>query len=388
MTTKPVTADDIHPMRWRKTWRSSNEIARLMSRVVGGGSHSLESSRNSFDAVRAYFETDRQAALSAEQMQQHGELIIESYMRSAMMIGLHLNAGDNIFRLSDGLAEALRETDLDGIRAGDLAFPYNRFYLSLNEQIAGGLPGSDNVIDGAYIVVDRHGPQAYDLTIHLTTRPLDPTDIVAAMKDPSFDLHLRIKSHDHLISDTMEAAIAGGEDTMSMAQAVENERAHSLTGEALARFHQRTSERDAAREASIPAMRRALAAVVAAVAFLSSDDDETSGPPTWPDDAPRDVVALAEHPTKPKARRNGRARLLERGFTQIRILGPHVPTLDDFKRMDGESGSVRPHWRRGHFTHQAHGPARSLRKIRWIRPLIVRHDLGEPEVGHVYTMGP
>ncbi len=47
--------------------------------------------------------------------------------------------------------------------------------------------------------------------------------------------------------------------------------------------------------------------------------------------------------------------------------GEHVNLLD-------AGGQLSPHWRRGHFRLQAHGPAQSLRKVMFIKPTIVRSD--------------
>lgn len=40
----------------------------------------------------------------------------------------------------------------------------------------------------------------------------------------------------------------------------------------------------------------------------------------------------------------------------------------------GADGQVSPHWRRGHFRMQAHGPQGSLRKLMFIKPMLIRGD--------------
>ncbi len=46
----------------------------------------------------------------------------------------------------------------------------------------------------------------------------------------------------------------------------------------------------------------------------------------------------------------------------------------------GAGGQLSPHWRRGHFRQQAHGPAQSLRKLMFIKPTLVRVDrMAQPE---------
>ena len=52
------------------------------------------------------------------------------------------------------------------------------------------------------------------------------------------------------------------------------------------------------------------------------------------------------------------------------VLGPNALPCD----LGGASGEVSPHWRRGHFRMQAHGPQMSLRKVIFIAPIVVRAD--------------
>ncbi len=62
-------------------------------------------------------------------------------------------------------------------------------------------------------------------------------------------------------------------------------------------------------------------------------------------------------------------RQTERLYDRV-VLGPD--TLPAHLR--GVSGEMSPHWRRGHFRMQAHGPRLSLRKVMFISPTIVRAD--------------
>ncbi|MEM8517573.1 hypothetical protein RCH05_002119 [Janthinobacterium sp. CAN_S7] len=62
-------------------------------------------------------------------------------------------------------------------------------------------------------------------------------------------------------------------------------------------------------------------------------------------------------------------RQTERLYDRV-VLGPD--TLPAHLRS--ASGEMSPHWRRGHFRMQAHGPRLSLRKVMFISPTIVRAD--------------
>ncbi len=59
------------------------------------------------------------------------------------------------------------------------------------------------------------------------------------------------------------------------------------------------------------------------------------------------------------------------------IVGPAVlPMLADVapSSMGGDGHHVSPHWRRGHFRMQPHGPQHSLRKLMFIAPILVAAD--------------
>jgi hypothetical protein len=66
------------------------------------------------------------------------------------------------------------------------------------------------------------------------------------------------------------------------------------------------------------------------------------------------------------------ARLVRRGarlYDRI-VVGPdRLPA--DLDAGLGEGHAVSPHWRRGHFRMQTHGPQHSLRKLIFVAPVLV-----------------
>ena len=102
-------------------------------------------------------------------------------------------------------------------------------------------------------------------------------------------------------------------------------------------------------------------------------------------DTPSDRVALWHQVASPK-RHKQKASLTSDGYAIVRLVGSEV--ADTFGRA--AAGSVRPHWRRGHWRWQAHGAALALRKRILIKPVMVGaadHD-GTPLPGHIYMAGP
>lgn len=90
----------------------------------------------------------------------------------------------------------------------------------------------------------------------------------------------------------------------------------------------------------------------------------------WQSDTPKAMLAKVAKGGKEGART--RSKLESMGFLQVHRVGL------DFHRLAAERGAheqlgashsgPRPHWRRGHWRHQAHGPQMSLRRLRWIQP--------------------
>lgn len=59
-------------------------------------------------------------------------------------------------------------------------------------------------------------------------------------------------------------------------------------------------------------------------------------------------------------------RRMARAYDRI-LVGPEA--LPD--HLSGDGRSVSPHWRRGHFRHQAHGPKQALRKLIFVAPTLI-----------------
>lgn len=101
--------------------------------------------------------------------------------------------------------------------------------------------------------------------------------------------------------------------------------------------------------------------------------------------------------TKPKSKQKLTALIEEQQEPVTYVLGSKIQVLFDREqaRDQRESESTgretRPHWRRGHWRMQPHGPKHSLRKAKLIMPMLIRKDRlsddAEHEVG-TYEVGP
>lgn len=94
----------------------------------------------------------------------------------------------------------------------------------------------------------------------------------------------------------------------------------------------------------------------------------------WVGTSPKQERALSS--SDPRIVRETKKELKQLGIRRIHFCGMklHEEILQETKRRGYE---VRPHWRRGHMRRQAHGPKHSLRKLVWIKPMIIKREAGE-----------
>jgi hypothetical protein len=90
---------------------------------------------------------------------------------------------------------------------------------------------------------------------------------------------------------------------------------------------------------------------------------------------------------------NGTRRQREvakRDIEQLSILPIRVVGHDIAEAMRvagaGLGVGVSPHWRRGHFHTYWTGPGRTIPQLKWVRPVIVNADQGEPTGIHVHPV--
>lgn len=119
------------------------------------------------------------------------------------------------------------------------------------------------------------------------------------------------------------------------------------------------------------AYRSALRLVLNTLAYLKHyNADSRVG---WPTQAPERLTAQTLS-AAPKERARGLSKLWALGFTPVTFLGEDFA---DKLRRSNAGGTLRTHWRRGHWRNQLHGPAFSLRKLIWLQPTLVGADRQE-----------
>ena len=88
------------------------------------------------------------------------------------------------------------------------------------------------------------------------------------------------------------------------------------------------------------------------------------------------LVVLATCPSLNEPGTRLRAASTRRGKTRSELWSPNIigrnyRVIHDKNAPTGTHASPRLHWRRGHLRNQAHGQARTLRKLIWIEPVLI-----------------
>jgi len=315
--------------------------------------------------------------------------MITNELSLALHVGRFQAFGRNIFHIAPELLRMLDQTDLESIRLADIQLPFSTFYVAFGDAFGAGFPEEPNLIDGAY--VSRHPDHPSELEIVLTSRRLD-TDLKSSKAWPSsrdryfyapFDL--KNATAETTFQDLLDAAIANRDITLgSQEKPRPDEIIETEDGPVLCShvFHETAADEATRARACMPVFRRALSLVGNFLVYLTTLDHPSEMPQSYTRDAPTHLLTNITRGTT-HSRRAARQKLADAGYNAIRFVGA------EFERSPGastESSEMSPHWRRGHWTIQAHGPRHSLRKIIWIKPMIVRADRGDPTIGHFYKV--
>ena len=132
-----------------------------------------------------------------------------------------------------------------------------------------------------------------------------------------------------------------------------------------------------------PVYKAALQLVVNALCYVAAYPEDIDT--VWPEGTPDSLKQKALH-GKGKEQMRAKSKLTALGYVPVHICGKRVAEQRTHRGIPAH-GHVATHWRRGHWRNQVHGPARSLRKLIWVMPVVVgSKHADEPEAGHVYLV--
>lgn len=278
--------------------------------------------------------------------------------------------GRQIFDLSDRLVEMFSQTDLGDCSLEGLCLPYDAFFIRFGKQELIKLPYEDDFeyLEGAYVARTPFDESSFRYKFGFTT---------VSAKGQGYEMPGYFL--DILPEEQSLPVIQAVERSLSRRMAQFADKPGDTANDLALNAHRR----DVARE-SHSLMRDGAALLVNALFYLESIDKSTAEPEPGRDSSSE--VVSKWHQTPLAKRRKQVSQLAASGYALVRMMGREVDLGDQHA---AQGGSVRAHWRRGHWRQQPYGEGMRLRRRKWIRPMMIAATHGGTiEVpGHIYVAG-
>lgn len=288
------------------------------------------------------------------------------------LVGQYELCGRQIFDLHDSLVEMLAQTDLGECTLETWNAPYEAFYVRFGKQESMSLPfdGDEReYLDGAFVARTPYDETGYRLKIAFTTVKETGKGVML----PGYFIDFQPRELKLTVPEAIDAALK-----RKLAEYDEDDAGGSEQIRAINSYRRQESEDSA------ELLKSGATLLVNALFYLEGMG--SSSPEPGPGrDTPPDRVARW-HQMDSKRRRKEASALSADSYAIVRLVGSEV--TDGVGR--GTHGSLRTHWRRGHWRLQRHGEGLSQSKRIWIKPVMVGSDQGAsqtPLPGHVYMTG-
>lgn len=389
-----------HPERYKSYRHHADQIGKLYRQKVepSAGMLTLEQLQQLGNHIMVDInERSRRYPRKLKTGNPNVSLVMEAENMLAMAYGRFVQAGRQILDFPPSLINMLAKTDIDDIPLNSIKLPYAAQYLHFGPQAGLELePGW--LVDGAY--VEQRG-RAGDIRFTVTAVPTDHDKaefwylFPEAMYTQDFVAEYNSMHMGAAIDTVLTAKLAelrkrmdkaGGDITTALRSQLVAKGAAMPEGltvlDATARL---AIERDELVRRRHPIYKTALQLVVNSLCYISAYPDDIAS--IWPAGTPKTLREKAE---KEKGKESARAKskLAAMGYVPVHICGQRISDQQtEFGFGAGAFTQVATHWRRGHWRQQAHGTGRTLRKLIWVMPVLVRKDQGdEPAAGHLYLV--
>lgn len=385
-------ADDIHPMRAIRRLRGGPAFARAEARTI----QKFPTMDNVYRQMNFIAQRYNEALMYMPfDDRPTDSRIMNGIINELSFAILFVAGGRNVFSLSPDVIELLSHTDASQVRMGDIELPYRRFYISFEGGLSLNLPGAPNKIDGAYIIQNDNQIGMF-VTTRSTTASRSSLTQRIQHPEPRFLAYLTLDDPEAMLDAMIEKAIESNDIGVKpekgaverLHEGIEAEKVGALEmGVDLRRPEVSGFEREAAFTLeALPVGRRIISLIANILCFMTTKPD--CGKPQWPTEAPRSLLKEFREASTDRRRHVASDKLADLGLFSVRRLSFEAspPAASPQARSDAPGIEMAPHWRRGHWRRQPHGPARLERRLVWIRPILVRADLGEAEKGRVYRL--
>ncbi len=289
------------------------------------------------------------------------------------MVAQYELCGRQIFDLHDSLVEMLAETDLGECTLENWNAPYEAFYVRFGKQESMSLPfdGDEReYLDGAFVARTPFDEMGYRLKIGFTTVKENSKGVML----PGYFIDFQPEELKLTVPEAIDAALK-----RKMAEYDEDDAADGNEQNRAINSYRRQEAEDSAE-----LLKAGATLLVNALFYLEGLGSSSPEPGPGRDTPPERVARWYQMDSK--RRRKEKSALSADSYAIVRLVGSEV--ADGVRR--GAGGSLRTHWRRGHWRLQRYGEGLSQCKRIWIKPVMVGSDqMGDPSPppGHVYMTG-
>lgn len=293
----------------------------------------------------------RELSGMAGNTEQGGVYAILSWLRYRLVRFTH-------FKFDDKLVEMLENTDLDDdVPVSYLLPPYSFIYLELGvgrnlQTFILNEATGEHILEGAYVERGYHRECGDCLYITLTGSPLGKSN---ATDDATMSVLLPLTDLNAPLSKVLHDAFMNQRDEV-----------------------RRLGLKQSAEE-SVAVTLEALKLVTKALLYLGLPEARKVL------HAERSELEKAGRLLKSSAKRAKLERKIAKAYDYVLV---EAGSSERKPSGTGEAHrSLKTHWRRGHYRMQAHGPQNSLRKMLFIKPMLISGDVvGEPERPSTYRV--
>lgn len=284
--------------------------------------------------------------------------------QGGLAYGEWLRHGSILYDFDDTLIEALARSDPGEVRPADLHFPFDTMYIAFGSRHAIAFSNGAKVT-GAFVL----NTPGHSMRVVLTAPQPESTPWFDRHGE-FFDTRILEAYWDCPIDEAIEKSLR--DDQVDLERALKTEADVTAAPEVRQQVDALLAHIDQNREA----YRKAVQLIANGLCFITAyqgdirDSWQPGTPQKWIDKATKGTSKETER-ARSKLNAMGYRRVLRVGglFSQQAAASPREAT-----------------WRRGHWRNQAHGPAYSLRRVRWIRPVAVIGGAPESDEARVYEV--
>jgi hypothetical protein len=287
------------------------------------------------------------------------KLITARLMREAqggLVHGEWFRSGSIVYDFDNTLIDALERSDPGEVRPADLNFPFDTMYIAFGSEHSIAFSNGAKVT-GAYVM----NSPGHGLRVVLTA-PQPASTPWFERYGEFFDTRILDAYWDRPLDEAIENSLR--DDQADLLRALEKEASLSAGPDASREIEKLIEHIAANRDA----FRKAVQLIANGLCFITAYREDIRE--SWQPGTPEKWITKATKGT-PKEIGRARSKLSAMGYRQVLRVG------EQFGRLAASSPRGGT-WRRGHWRNQAYGPAFSLHRVRWIRPVAVLGG-GAPE---------